>query len=903
MNYNYCWASNTDKKATRLSSANDYVKIACTVTTLLFLLLLPWTAVRAQQNSDSLLSVHFKPTSQQGSILSYIQEIQRHTGIQISYSSNFIHLNKKVQLNGNEKTTGMVLNTILQGSGIQAAAFNGKIFLLRENSQTQYYTVSGFVKENSSNEAIIGASIYDPVTMKGTVSNAYGFYTLQLPDTCHQIVFSHVGYETVLQPLPPPDEGQLDIYMSIRNYLQPVVVNAAPADSMVLHAGYINMPVSYVSSFPSLLGEKDVLKSLQFYPGASSSLESSANLLIRGGGADQNLYLLDGVPIYHTGHLFGLFSIFNGDAVKDVSLYKDAFPAKYAGRLSSVVDIRTRDGNMKEWHGSITASPVSASAVVEGPIVKDKTSMALSLRRSLVDALYGGNILKNYGKYYLYDVNLKVNQVINDKNKLYLSFYKGQDKLRISSDNPVILLFDDYNFDWSNITAALKWTSVLSPRIFMNNTVTYSRFYNLFRQNSVIPLSETDSMFVKGQGISSIKDVAVQNETEYSINNMHKLSFGGGYTYHNFAPTAYSTNISAGEAIKRQAPKYFMSEVNAYAEDQLTIFNDKLIIRPGLHFGALLQAGSSYTSFQPRLMVRWKLPQNQYIEASYSNMTQFIHQLTTPVINLPTDLWVPSTDNIKPERSYNYSLAYEKKLNDQWRFSVDGYYKLLSDIVTTNTVLNIFDNSDLWEKKVIAGTGTNYGAEVLLEKTKGKFTGIFSYTLAWAWRQFDRTNGGRKFPYKEDRRHTISLATKYQLKKNWTISATWKYASGAPFTLPQQIFPDLDWARHINGYLDERYSPFSTYQVNYLPFFSGLNNYRLHAVHHLDIGTNIYLGEKSRFKHIISAGVYNIYDRNNPFIVSFDQFSYYNFDQVYPIQLYQYSIFRTLPYLSYTLKF
>ncbi|PSL42520.1 outer membrane receptor protein involved in Fe transport [Chitinophaga niastensis] len=863
---------------------------------------MPALSLRAQSSTDDPLQQSYTPPAKQGTILFYIQDIQRKTGINISYSSNFLHLNKKVQLNGTEHTTGAVFSTILQGTGIQTAALNGKIFLLRENSQIQYYTISGFVKEAGSNELIIGASIYDPITRKGTVSNAYGFYSLQVPDSCTSVVFSHVGYETVLQHLPPPDEGQLDIHMEIRNILQTVVVNGEK-EAGTSQPGYINMPVGYVSSFPALLGEKDVLKSLQLYPGASSSLESSSNLLIRGGGSDQNLYLLDGVPLYHTGHLFGLFSIFNGDAVKDVSLYKDAFPARYGGRLSSVVDIRTKDGNMKEWHGSTTVSPVSASILLEGPIVKDKSSVSLSVRRSLVDALYGREWLKDYGKYYLYDVNFKLNQIINNRNRIYVSFYKGQDKMFIRSENPVIQLFDDYSFNWSNITAALKWTRVINPRIFSNTTATYSRFYNVFSQNSIIPLSFNDSLFVKGKGFSRVRDIAVRNETEYAISNAQHLSFGGGYTYHNFAPTAYSTNISAGEATKRQSPRYYMSEVTAYAEDELSLLNDRLIIRPGLHFGALVQSSSFYASAQPRLMMRWQLPHSQFIQASFSKMTQFVHQLTTPVINLPTDLWVPSTSNIKPEHAFSYSLAYQKQWGSQWRFNTNLYYKRLKDIVTTNTVLNIFDNSDLWEKKVIAGNGYNYGSELLVEKTQGKLTGIFSYTLSWAWRQFDRINGGKMYPYKEDRRHNLSLALKYRIKPNWNVSASWKFASGAPFTLPAQIFPDFDWGRNIQGYLDERYSPFSNSQVNYLPYIARLNNYRLHAVHHLDLGTTVYLGYKRRFQHVITAGVYNIYNRSNPFIVSFDQFSFFNFNEIYPLQLYQYSIFRTLPYLSYTFKF
>lgn len=886
---------------TLLSSVNK-VKKSYRLIVLLLLLLGLANIVTAQDNKDNLLYLPYAPPAIHGTILFYIQDLQKQTGVSISYSSSFLHLNKKVQLSGKERTTGDVLSTILQGTGIQAAALNGKIFLLREQSQTQYYTISGFVKENGSKELIIGASVYDPITKKGTETNAYGFYSLQVPDTCKGIVFSHIAYQSHYQPLPPPDDGQMNIYLQPHGMLQTVTVSG-DKNKVTAQPGDLNMPVGYLSNFPALLGEKDVLKSLQLYPGTGSSLESSSNLLIRGGGADQNLYLLDGVPLYHTGHLFGLFSIFNGDAVKDVSLYKDAFPARYGGRLSSVVDIRTKDGNMKEWHGSLTVSPVSASAVIEGPIKRDESSMSLSIRRSLVDLLYSRTLLNDYGKYFLYDINFKMNQVINERNRVYLSFYKGQDKMFIKSDNPTINLFDDYNFDWSNITTALKWTSVINPRVFTHTTATYSRFYNVFTQNSLIPISFYDSLFVKGKGVSRIRDVSLKNETEYAISNNQHLSFGLGYTYHNFAPTAYHTNISAGEATIRKAPIYYMADVSAYAEDELSLFNDKLIVRPGLHFGALIQSSSFYASAQPRIMVRWQLAPNQFVQASFTKMTQFLHQLTTPVINLPTDLWVPSTDNIKPEHAFSYSLAYQRQWNSQWRFNLNVYYKQLKDIVTTNTVLNIFDNSDLWEKKVIAGSGYNYGSELLLEKTQGKLTGILSYTLSWAWRQFDRLNANKMFPYKEDRRHNLSLGLKYRFNPTWYVSASWKFASGAPFTLPLQIFPDFDWSRNIKGYLDERYSPFSTNQLNYLPYFARLNNYRLRPVHHLDIGATAHFGKDRKFQHVVTAGVYNVYNRNNPFIVSFDQFSYLSFDAVYPLQLYQYSLFKTLPYLSYTLKF
>lgn len=859
------------------------------------------TSSIAQTTPTSLLLKAYTPSRTHGTILFFLQDIQQKTGIPITYSSTYLPLSNKVVLTGIEHTVGDALATVLRETGIGMTEINGKLLLLKNVEAPAYHTISGFVKEAGSNEAIIGVSVYDPVSRKGTTTNAYGFYSLLIPDTCRQLVFSHIGYEAIIHRLSDNSREQ-DIFLETRNLLQTVVVKGA-GDSVIIQPGHLSMPVSYLDNFPALLGEKDVLKSLQLYPGTGSSLESSSNLLIRGGSADQNLYLLDGVPLYHTGHLFGLFSIFNGDALKDVQFYRDGFPARYGGRLSSVVDIRTKDGNMLEWHGKTTISPLAANLLIEGPIKKQKSAVQLSVRRSLVDALYRGRELRKYGNYYLYDINFKLNQVINKKNRVYLSFYTGQDKLVVNSDNPVLPLFDNYSFAWSNITGSLKWATVFNPRLFSHTYFTYGRFFNKFYQTSVVPLPFNDSIFVTGKGISRIQDLSIRNETEYALNSTHRLSFGAGYIYHNFAPTAYKTNVHSSEPIHRNAPKYYMSEFNTYLEDELNLLENKITLQLGAHFAGLAQENSLYTSLQPRLLFRWNMQKGQYLQASFSKMTQFIHLLTTPIINLPTDLWVPSTDNIKPEHAFSYSISYQKQWSNTYNFGGNIYFKQMKDIVTTNTVLNIFDNSDLWEKKVVTGNGYNYGTELSLEKMKGHFTGIISYTLSWAFRQFDKLNGGLIYPYKDDRRHNLSLALKYKVTPRWNVSASWKYASGAPFTLPQQIYPDFDQARNIGGYLDERYSPFRSYLPNYLQYITSINNFRLKPVHHLDLGTTIYLGTNKPYQHIISAGIYNVYNRRNPFIVSYDQFSLLNFNSEYALSLYQYSIFRALPYLSYTFKF
>lgn len=855
------------------------------------------------QDTTHLLSRTYKPSRQKASVGFFLQDIQQRTGTDITYSSNFLRLDRTVRLKGREQTIREALATILQFANIRVTVLNNKLLLLPQEQEVRYYTVSGFVREQQSREVLIGATVYDPASHKGTITNAFGFYSLQIPDSCRHLLFSHVGYQPVIQPVPTDnDMQQLDVLLPSSAQLQTIIVKGAiqPAS---LQRGTVSLPIAYLDNLPALLGEKDVLKSLQLFPGTGSSLESSSNLVVRGGSPDQNLYLLDGVPIYHTGHLFGLFSIFNSDAIKDVQLYKEGFPSQYGGRISSVIDIRTKDGNMEEWHGKGTLSPLSMNVLIEGPLKKEKSSMQLTARRSLVDWLYNGTRLRDYGKYYLYDINFKLNHLINQQNRIYFSFYKGLDKSLINNDNPVVPLLEDYIFNWSNTTSALKWTSVINPHFFTHTSFTYSHYLNRFTQQSVIPSILNDTVFLLRKGSSRIRDLSIRNESELTLQNTHRLYFGGSFTWHRFSPTAYKTNIRSHEPEMKRPTRYFMTEFNLYLEDEIQLIPNQLKLRAGLHYGGLSQQGLLYSSAQPRLLLTWNLQPDQHIQASFSKMSQFIHLLTTPIVNLPTDLWVPSTANIKPEHSYSYGVGYTKNWKDAYNLGVNTYYKLMRNVITTNTILNIFDNSELWEKKVITGNAYSYGAELLLEKQKGRLTGLLSYTLSWSWREYDKLNDGHAFPYKDDRRHNLSVAVKYDLTPRLNVAATWKFASGAPFTLPQQLYPDFDIVRNIQGYLDENYNPFKNYYLNYLPDIMHVNSYRLPAVHHFDLGATLYIGKSSRYKHILRFGVYNVYNRSNPFVVSYDELSLLYFGSEYKPRLYQYSVFRALAYLSYSFKF
>ena len=773
------------------------------------------------------------------------------------------------------------------------------------------YTISGYVKDAISQETLIGASILEVEGGKGTSTNVYGFFSLTLPAGKYTLVGSYIGYQSFRQEVDLQSDLELSISLEEGETLAEVVITAEQAgpsrhEESQMSVNQISM--AKVKALPVLLGERDVLKIIQLLPGVQSGAEGTSGLYVRGGGPDQNLMLLDGVPIYNANHLFGFLSTFNGDAVKSASIIKGGFPARYGGRLSSIVDIRMKEGNMSEYHGNASLGIISGKLSVEGPIVKDKTSFSISGRRTWFDAIttpiQNARVKRGKqegtGNYFFYDLNAKINHKFSDKNRLYLSTYLGDDKLKFAfqddfqaSENEQGTARFDNDLNWGNRIVAARWNLQWSPKLFSNTTLTYSQYdYELGgKYDSDIRQSDATRKVIYEYGSTSqIKDFGAKIDLNYVPNPNHYIRFGGGYTNHAFTPTVVfekanfegdTTNVTSGNK------KVFADEYFAYVEDDMRIGN-RIKVNAGLHFAGFRVGKSNYTSFQPRFTVSYLLNDKMSIKGSYAHMTQFIHLLTNPGLGLPTDLWVPSTDRIKPETSVQYAAAFTRTLPGGFEMTVEGFYKEMNNLVEYKAGVNVFGSSQGWEDKIEVGDGESYGAEFLLEKKTGKTTGWLGYTLSWSNRTFKNINDGQPFPYRYDRRHDLSLAVTHKASDRIDFGLVWIYGTGNTYTLATQRF----FQAHRNR---DTFYDGDTYQP-ILDFTDQRNNQRMPAYHRLDLSVNLHK-EKNFGRQTWSFGVYNAYSRQNPFAVYLTE----DFDG--KAKLKQISLLPILPFVSYNLAF
>ena len=793
---------------------------------------------------------------------------------------------------------------LLLAFGLWASPCRGQ-----ENQPAKSFTISGYIKDKASNETLIGASVYEVAGNRGTTTNVYGFYSLTLPPGTYRINFSYVGYGSISRDIELNDDLELSLELAEGSALSEVVVSAeksGPSRHEENRMSVNKISMSKVKALPVLLGERDVLKIIQLLPGVQSGAEGTSGLYVRGGGPDQNLMLLDGVPIYNANHLFGFLSTFNGDAVKSAEIIKGGFPARYGGRLSSIVDIRMKEGNMREFHGSASVGLISGKLNLEGPLATDRTSFSLSGRRTWLDALttpiqdarirQGKQVGR--GAYHFYDLNAKINHKFSDRNRLYLSTYLGKDNLDFTFQ-------DDYEveegvtgtarFDndltWGNRIFAARWNLQWSPKLFSNTTLTYSQYnYDLggkyisdTRQRD--PLKKLEYEYGSR---SQIQDYGAKIDFNFVPSPSHYLRFGGGYVRHEFIPTVIfekanfegdTLNIESGNT-PLDADEYF-----AYLEDDIRI-GKRLRVNPGIHFAGFQVGNTNYTSFQPRIAASLLIDENTSVKASYSKMTQFIHLLTNPGLGLPTDLWVPSTERVRPENSIQYAAAVTRGLPLGLELTVEGFYKKMDNLVEYKAGVNVFGSSQGWEDKIETGTGESYGAEILLEKQTGKTTGWIGYTLSWSNRTFANINNGQPFPYRYDRRHDIGLAITHQFTDKVDMGIVWVYGTGNTYTLATQRY----W--QVPGPSFEGLEPFRTV-LEYTP---KRNNQRMPAYHRLDISVNLH--KDNRLGHRTwSLGLYNAYSRQNPFAIFLNE----DFDGT--TNLKQISLLPILPFVSYNLAF
>ncbi|CAM4314620.1 Outer membrane receptor for ferrienterochelin and colicins [Zobellia nedashkovskayae] len=764
------------------------------------------------------------------------------------------------------------------------------------------YTISGYITESGSGENLLGVSVYVPELKLGTTTNDYGFFSLTLPEGNHEVVISYIGYGNEKRQLNLLEDKILSIALkpSAQN-LEEVVVTADERikESKVTQMSKVQINPADIQDIPALLGEKDVMKTLQLMPGIQGGSEGSSGFFVRGGTPDQNLIILDDAVVYNSNHLFGFFSVFNGDAIKSVEAFKGGFPARFGGRLSSVIKLDMKDGNKEKLSGKVNIGLISSSALLEGPINKGKTSFIASGRRTYADIMARPFIDSDKGNrsgYYFTDFNFKIHHIFSPKDKLYWSNYFGQDKFY---DNSVYIdgKTDKSRLQWGNITSTLRWNHQFNNKLFSNTSLIFSnyKFKILFEEG----FEDEKFQFKSSSGIN---DYTLKTDFDYYPNSKHTIRFGANATMHNFTPQRLLLKDEFSPDIdKEQELNSFEGAV--YAEDDWKL-TDKLSLSPGLRLSYFNYKDKHYINPEPRLALSYNMKPDFAFKASYSRMNQYIHLLSSSGIGLPTDLWVSSTDNIKPQTSQQFAVGIAKDFFDKdYSVTLEGYYKTLDDVIAYKEGASFLAIDNLesgkntnWENNITSGQGWAYGAEILFRKQTGPFTGWLGYTLAWSERQFDELNLGKKFYDRYDRRHDISLVGIYKPNEKITLSGTWVLSTGNNYTLPNQ--------QHVANPVD---FPISNNEIYYNEtgmenFTTKRNNFRGETSHRLDLGVQFHKKKKKDRERIWGFSLYNSYARKNPFIYTVED-KHHDLNSPVEKELIRTSVLMLIPSINYTFKF
>lgn len=774
---------------------------------------------------------------------------------------------------------------------------------------SQQYTISGYVEDAATGEKLIAANVFDSKTLKGTVTNNYGFFSLTIPKGRIELIVSFVGYQDEKLDFELTENKVLNFALNPDNELDEVVIvgkKHVPIEKRS-QMSQIQVNVQDVERIPSLLGEVDLIKALQLLPGVQGGTEGLNGMYVRGGSPDQNLIVLDGVPVYNVSHLFGFLSVFNTDAIKNVTLTKGGFPARFGGRLSSVLEINMKEGNDKEYHGEGSVGILSSRLTFEGPIIKNKSSFLLSGRRNYIDLLARPLIKKAAAdsgedvdfSAYFYDLNMKLNYKLNDNHTLFLSTYLGSDNFSTTIKDKGYNTNDYYKtkggIDWGNVISALRWNWVLNSKLFSNTTVTYSKFNFNFEAGEEDYYDGTLTSF-DARYQSGIYDWGFKTDFDYAPNPNHAVKFGLGDTYHTYNPGAITikgVDQSEIEDFFKKQKSMFSHELAAYVEDDITFGSLKTNV--GLHFSGFKVEDAFYTSVQPRIGMRYLLSDKLSVKASFASMTQYINLLTNESIGLPTDLWVPSTEKIRPQKSWQLAIGGASTLKNGMEASVELYYKEMNDVISYKEGASFINQLESWENKITQGFGQTYGSEFLLEKKNGKTTGWLGYTLSWNNRRFEDVNFGKVYPYKFDRRHDVEIVASHKLSEKVILNGTWVYGTGNAITLSEAVY-DISTYNENNNYYNSGYS---------IDVYGEKNSYRMPAYHRLDVGIE-FIKKKKWGERAWNISIYNAYNHRNPFFIYLGENYEYNpntgqgtstkaFKQV--------SIIPILPSFSYRFKF
>ncbi|HEY4967782.1 MAG TPA: TonB-dependent receptor [Puia sp.] len=751
------------------------------------------------------------------------------------------------------------------------------------------YTISGTVKDKKSGEVLIGATVYlMEVSKSATSSNAYGFFSISAPSDSYTLVTSFAGYLTDTLKIRLDQNISAIVELSPKTAdLEAVVVSSKRRNENVVRplTGVQKLSVSDIKNVPVIFGEKDVLKTIQLLPGVKSAGDGNSGFYVRGGAADQNLILLDEATVYNPTHFLGFFSAFNSDAIKDLTLYKGAMPAEYGGRLSSVVDIKMNDGNNKDYHVSGGLGLIASRLTVEGPIVKDKGSFIVSARRTYADLFLklSRDTTINQNSLYFYDLNVKANYAFNKNNRVYLSGYFGKDVFGIAGQ---------FGFDYGNSTATVRWNHIFNSRLFSNTSFIYSNYnYN------INITSNGNNLLLK----SKIEDASLKQDFQYFLSSRSKLNFGFQVTHHIISPAVL--NASPGSSYNPiDIQKNYSFENAVYISHEYAA-SDKLRLNYGLRFSSFLETGpgtfnvydssgnikqtktyesgqivSSYYNLEPRFSASFQMNENSSVKASYTRNVQNLHLLSNSATSNPTDLWIPSSQNVQPEIADQVSLGYYRNFNDNnYEFSSEIYYKLMLNTIDYKNGAQLQANANV-ESQLLFGHGRAYGLELFLKKKTGRFTGWISYTLAKTEIQINGINNNDWYPARQDQRNNIALVGIYQLNKKWTFSANFVYNTGTPATFPSGKY-------EVNG------------QTTF--YYTERNAYRMPDYNRLDIAATV-LGKKhEKWQGSWTFSLYNAYGRENAYAITFRD----NPDNATQTQAVQLSLFRWVPSVTYNFKF
>lgn len=782
---------------------------------------------------------------------------------------------------------------VLLASGILLASFVA-------NAQR---TISGTVTDASSGEQILGASVVPVNNGRGTSTNLYGFYSLTLTDDAQAVAVSFIGFQTKeIQLTPGQSVYNVGLEPAVIAFEEATVVGERTDHTASTDVGRASVEVEQIKALPALLGEVDVLKVLQFLPGVSSAGEGNSGFYVRGGGPDQNLILLDDATVYNASHLFGFFSVFNADAIKNIDLIKGSMPAEYGGRVSSVLNIGLKEGNAKKWKTTGGLGLISSRLTVEGPIIKDTCSLILSGRRTYLDILTRpftkGSAFEGTG-YFFYDFNAKINYRLSDRDQLFLSGYFGKDVFSFNSAEAGFKT----SIPWGNSMGSLRWNRILNDRMFLNVGATYSEYTFSFLAGQ----EEFEFGFESG-----IKDLAGRTEWSFYPNPRHVIKGGIDYAHHDFIPTDFTARSGDTEFDTGTSEQTFSHEGGVYLQDDFDI-TEAVRLHAGLRWSGFWHVGpftrypildnqdttqfapgelvQFYGGWEPRLALRVNTGPQSSVKAGYSENYQYVHLTSLGTSSLPGDIWIPSSDRVKPQWGRQVSLGFFKTLGkeENWEASIEGYWKELENLVAyaenTSPEDNIGDNVD---NNLVFGDGWSYGIETFLKKRQGKLTGWIGYTWSKTERQFDELNMGLIFPAKYDRRHDLSVVLDYTLSKKWRFGGAFVYATGNSLTLPVQ--------RYI-------------FEGRITDVYGSRNGYRMAPYHRADISATYTRdpakSKKKRDLRVESSwtfGVYNLYNRLNPYFIYFSNEGDLTSGTL-DLQANQVSLFPIIPSVTWNFKF